>query len=107
MGTDNNRRSAGRITTRFEALYSAGREEGFAVLRDISYTGALFGETTIRPEIGKRIRAYVFVQPVSPVELVGEVVRTTDDGFAIRYEIADPEVRRLVDDAAAVVTSEG
>jgi hypothetical protein len=79
--------------------------EGAGVLLDISYSGALFGETSLRPEIGKSIRAYVFVQPVNPIELAGEVVRLTDDGFAIRYELSDPEVRRLVDDAAAIVSA--
>lgn len=98
-----NRRNQGRIPTRFESLYSDGRKEGVGVLRDISHSGALFEQTTLRPQIGKTVRAYVFVQPVSPVELVGQVVRLTDDGFAIQYEISDPEVVRLVDDAAAVV----
>jgi len=98
-----NRRRDGRIPTRFEALYSAGRLEGAGVLLDISYSGALFGETSLKPELGKTIRAYVFVQPINPIELAGEVVRLTEDGFAVQYEIADPELRRLVDDAAAVV----
>jgi PilZ domain len=100
-----NRRREGRIPTRFEALYSAGRMEGAGVLLDISYSGALFGETSLRPELGKTIRAYVFVQPVNPIELVGEVVRLTDNGFAVTYELTDPELRRLVDDAAAVVSA--
>lgn len=100
-----NRRREGRIPTRFEALYSTGRLEGAGVLLDISYSGALFGETSLEAEIGKTIRAYVFVQPVNPIELAGEVVRVTEDGFAIRYELSDPEVRRLVDDAAAVVSA--
>ena len=100
-----NRRREGRIPTRFEVLYSAGRREGAGVLLDISYSGALFGDTSLQPELGKTIRAYVFVQPVNPIELAGEVVRLTGDGFAIRYEISDPEVRRLVDDAAAVVSA--
>lgn len=98
-----NRRSHGRIATRFEVLYSDGRLEGAGVLLDISHSGALFGQTSLSPELGKTVRAYVFVQPVNPVELTGEVVRLTDDGFAIRYELSDPEVRRLVDDASAVV----
>ncbi len=100
-----NRRREGRVPTRFEVLYSAGRMEGAGVLLDISYSGALFGETSLRPELGKTIRAYVFVQPVNPIELVGEVVRLTADGFAVRYQISDPELRRLVDDAAAVVSA--
>jgi hypothetical protein len=100
-----NRRGEGRIPTRFEALYSTGRLEGAGGLLDISYSGALFGETSMSPELGKTIRAYIFVQPVNPIELAGEVIRLTADGFAIQYELSDPEVRRLVDDAAAVVSA--
>lgn len=98
-----NRRVSGRVRTRFESLYSAGREEGAGVLADISYTGALVEEASLRPEMGKALRIYVFVQPVQPFELRGTVVRHTDHGFAVRIEGDDPEVRRFVDDAAAVV----
>ena len=100
-----NRRGDGRIRTQFETLYSAGRTEGAGVLADISYSGALIAEASLRPEVGDKLRLYVFVQPVSPFELIGSVVRVTEDGFAIEYELSDPAVRRLVDDAAAIVTA--
>jgi hypothetical protein len=32
---------------------------------------------------------------------VGRVVRHSSSGFAIKYEESDPEVRQLVDEAAA------
>jgi hypothetical protein len=99
-----NRRGEGRVRTQFETLYSAGRTEGAGVLADISYSGALIAEASLRPEVGDKLRLYVFVQPVSPFELIGSVVRVTEDGFAIEYELSDPEARRLVDDAAAIVT---
>ena len=53
------------------------------------------------------MRIYVFVEPrdpiapASPYELVGRVVRHSSSGFAIEYEDPDPEVRELVDEAAA------
>ncbi len=101
-----NRRDRGRVKTLFELLYSAGRNEGNGVLADISYSGARIDGTPLRPKIGTRIRLYVFVQPVSPMEITGDVVRHTDDGFAIQYKtISDPELRALVDDAAAIVDS--
>ncbi len=100
-----NRRGEGRVRTQFETLYSAGRTEGAGIIADISYSGALISEASLRPEVGDKLRLYVFVQPVSPFELMGSVVRVTEDGFAIEYELSDPEVRRLVDDAAAVVTA--
>jgi hypothetical protein len=51
------------------------------------------------------VRLYVFVQPVLPFELVGHVVRVTEDGFAMQYDVSDPDVQRLVDDVAAIVGS--
>jgi hypothetical protein len=101
---DPNRRRGGRVQTRFESLYSAGRSEGTGTLSDISYCGAMIVGTSLKPEIGKVLRVYVFVQPVAPFELVGVVVRHTDEGFAIEYPDLSPEVRRFVDDAAAIVS---
>ena len=97
------RRTEGRVQTRFESLYSSGRSEGTGTLADISHSGALLVGASSKPEIGKALRIYVFVQPVSPFELIGTVVRHTEDGFAIEYPTLTDEVRRLVDDAAAVV----
>lgn len=100
-----NRRRDGRVRTRFESLYSEGRSEGTGVLSDISYSGALIEGSTSRPEIGKALRIYVFVQPVAPFELVGTVVRQTEHGFAIEYPTPSEEIRRFVDDAAAIVNT--
>jgi hypothetical protein len=35
-----NRRSEGRVQTRFESLYASGHKEGTGTLTDISYSGA-------------------------------------------------------------------
>lgn len=98
-----NRRSEGRVRTRFESLYSAGRNEGTGMLADVSYSGAHLEGASLQPEIGKQLRIYVFIQPVSPFELVGTVVRHTDAGFAIEFSHLSEEVRRFVDDVAAIV----
>ena len=97
------RRRYSRVRTKFELLYSAGQEEGTGVLSDISYSGALVEETLLRPAVGTRVRLYVFLQPVFPFEIIGDVVRHTHDGFALEYKLVDPEVRQLVDEAAAIV----
>ncbi len=68
--------------TRFDSLISSDRTEGSGVLADISCTGALVEESTLKPELGKTIRLYVFVQPIAPFEVVGTVVRHTGSGFA-------------------------
>ena len=99
-----NRRARGRIKTMFEILISAETTADRGVLADISYSGASITGTPLRPEIGTSIRLHVFVQPVFPLEITGDVVRHTDDGFAIQYKtIADPDMRELVDDAAAII----
>ncbi len=110
MTETTNKRPHSRIPIRLEALYSAGRVEGDGVLADISYSGALIEDTTIQPEIGTFVVVYVYLQPPSafaaetPFELTGHVVRHSSAGFAIEYkDNLDPDMRRMVDDAAAVV----
>jgi hypothetical protein len=92
-----------RIKTRFETLYSKDRQQGVGVLADISYSGLLIEGASILPKVGSKVRLYVFVQPVSPYELIGQVVRTMPDGFAVEYTESTPEIRALVDDLAAIV----
>ena len=99
-----------RVPIRLEAFYSYGRVEGLGRLANISYSGALIEDITMQPEIGAQVILYVFLKPPSafeaptPFELAGHVVRHTSDGFAIDYnDNLDPDVRRMVDDAAAVV----
>jgi hypothetical protein len=96
-----------RFRTRFDALYSLERAEGAGVLVDLSYTGARLEEVSIWPPLDTKVRLYVFIQPVSPFELIGRVVRLTESGFAVEYEVEDPEVRRLVDDVSAIVSASG
>jgi hypothetical protein len=96
-----------RFTTRFDALYSTGPAEGVGTLMDLSYSGALLEGVSQLPEVGTEVRLFVFVQPVAPFELVGHVVRCTDSGFAIEYDVDDPEVRSLVDDVSALVSPPG
>jgi hypothetical protein len=101
------RRRKGRVKTRFESLYSAGSMEGTGTLRDVSYSGAQLVGASTKPEIDKQLRIYVFIQPVAPFELIGTVVRHTEEGFAIAFDDLNEEVRRFVDDVAAVVNVPG
>jgi hypothetical protein len=110
MTATTNRRRDDRIPIPLEIHYSFGRSEGVGVLADISYSGALIEDTAMRPKIGTSIILYVYLKPPSafeaatPFELTGSVVRHSSAGFAIEYEdIVDPDVRRMVDDAAAIV----
>jgi len=98
------RRKSPRYKARFDALLSSGSLEGAGVLAEISYASVRLEETSIRPEIGTRVQLYVFVRPVQPFELVGQVVRHTKNGFALTLDPPSLEVCRLVDDVAALVT---
>lgn len=99
------KRRSPRFATRFDALVSAEQEEGAGVLGEISYAGARLEGTSMRPPIGSKVTLYIFVQPVAPFELSGRVVRHTDTGFALTYELFDSEIRQLVDDVAALVSA--
>jgi len=98
-------RRSPRFRTRFDALISAESAEGAGVLAEISYAGARLEGCSITPPPGSRVTLYIFVRPVAPFTLSGQVVRTTDDGFAITYELFDADIRRLVDDVSALVES--
>ncbi len=107
--TTNETRDA-RILIRFQVYCSFERVEGTASLANISYTGALVEDTTVRPEIGARVKLYVHLKPPcafeaeTPFELTGVVARHTSNGFAVEFEDNhDPEVRRMVDDAVAII----
>ena len=98
------RRNHPRFRTKFDALCSTGDREGAGTLVNISRSGARLETAGELPEMGTKVRLYVFIQPVCPFELAGEVVRHEGATFAIRYNNLDPEIGRLVDDVAALVT---
>ena len=109
MTAATNRRRDDRIPTPLEVHYSFGRVEGVGELANISYSGALIEDTAMRPEIGTPIVLYVHLKPpcafkaATPFELSGHVVRHSSAGFAVKYkDIVDPDVRRMIDDAAAI-----
>ena len=97
------RRHHPRFRTRFDVLCSDGATEGAGTLVDISRCGAQIESATPAPKLGSQVRLYVFIQPVCPFELSGEVVRVDAEGFAIEYGNLDREVGRLVDDIAGLV----
>ena len=110
MTTTTTKRRGDRIPAPLKVYCSFEQVEGSATLVNISYSGALLEHTTMRPGIGTPINLYLFLKPprgsgaVAPSELPGMVVRHSSDGFAVKFEDnLDPDVRQMVDDAAAVV----
>lgn len=93
-----------RLQTRFETLYCADRQEGQAILANVSHSGALL-ECSARPALGSRVMLYVCLPDgEKPVELRGQVVRHTPRGFAIYYDKPNPDVVRFVDDESAITS---
>ena len=110
MAATTKKRRDDRIIIHLEVYCSFERVEGTATLANISYSGALIEGTSMQPEIGTPIVFYVHLNPPSgfkaatPFELSGLVVRHSSSGFAVKYgDNHDSDVRRMVDDAAAVV----
>ncbi len=110
MTETTNRRPYKRFPTHLETFYYARRVDAVGVVANISYSGALVEDTRVRPMIGRFVVLYVHLEPPSafaaetPFELTGHVVRHSSAGFAIEYkDNLDRDVRRMVDDAAAVV----
>ena len=96
-------RCSPRFPARFVSIYAADKREGSGVLTEVSYTGAQLVDTSFRPEVGCPVRLQVMIRSIMPFELKGNVTRLTKSGFAIRYDLFDPNIQRLVDDVAAVV----
>ncbi len=112
MTTPTPKHRGDRFPVPVKVYCSSARVEGSATLVNISYSGALLEHTTMRPEIGTPINLYVFLKPplgagaVAPSELPGMVVRHSSDGFAVKFEDnLDPDVREMVDNAAALVAT--
>ena len=97
--------SLARFKTRFDVVYASGRHEGDGELTEISYSGARIEGASLRPTEGTQVTLYIFIQPIAPFEIRGRVVRRTESGFAVDYELFDPKIRRLVDDVSAIVAA--
>jgi hypothetical protein len=103
MAPSSDKRRDSRIRTRFETSYSFGREDGLGTLANISYSGALLLETWLQPRLGSQVRVWVFLRAHFHFVIVGKVVRHVEGGFAIEYSELDLRLRRIIDDAAAIV----
>ncbi len=107
------RRRGYRISIRLEVYFSEELHEVVGTLTNISYSGALIVGTSMQPEIGAPCVLHVYLKPpgafnaASPFKLTGSIVRHSSTGFAIEFDDTfDPDVRRMVDDADAILTAQ-
>jgi len=106
------RRRGFRVSIRLEVYFSEDLYEVVGTLTNISYSGALIEDTSMQPEIGTPCALYLYLTPpgdfnaVSPFKLTGHVVRHSSTGFAMEFDDTfDPDVRRMVDDADAIMAA--
>lgn len=91
------RRSA-RLEAGFSVLLSMGREEGSGTIVEISRAGARLELNQGRsPPIGSRVRLLVSGFGERSVELQVGVVRHTEGGFAVRFELVTVELLSLLE----------
>ncbi len=99
-------RGVPRIKAGLEVYFDSAREEGPAVLADISSVGALLEETLSRPRVGASVSMTVFRPNRSAqVQVVGHVIRHTEAGFAVEFEEPNPDLYDLLVEDAASATS--
>ncbi len=99
MWEGKDKRRAPRITTRFGAVYSFDRQEGQGFVANISYSGALLDNVSIRPQVSMPVHVHLLLpHRPNPLELVGQVVRHIERGFAIKYAEHNEDLRRFIDE---------
>ncbi len=112
MAATTHRRRDNRIPMPLEVHYYFDGIEGFGELANISYSGALIDDTSMQPKIGTPAVLYVYLKPpgafeaATPFVVTSVISRHSSDGFAVKFEDNhDPDLRRMVDDAAALVAT--
>ncbi len=100
-------RRAPRFLVRFDSRIWSESCEGTGVLNEISYAGARLSEVSTLPPLGSKVTLHVLIGPVVPFEIQGHVSRATESGFALAFDLFDPEIQQLVDDVSAIVSHAG
>ena len=92
-------RRAPRTNIGMDLLCSSGRDEGTAMLVNLSSSGALLDPAALRPAVGNSVT--IRFPTISKEEfpaLPTVVVRHTPDGFAVKFRIYLPIISRLIDE---------
>jgi len=93
---------APRIEAVFETMYWVERQEGDGVVANISSSGALLENTSLRLDRGTKVRLSLLVEPEKRVELTGVVARHVATGFAVAFAPSSSgAVRHLMNEIVA------
>ena len=105
MGADQKaeRRASQRTTIGLDVLCTAGREEGPAILRDLSPSGALLEPASVRPAVGDSVTIWLRAElDEEPDSLLTDVIRLSPDGFAVEFRARSvPKLDRRESHAAS------
>ncbi len=90
------KKAAQRFPTGIPVGYSGGRLEGLAKVADVSKSGArLAAASSVVPD-GTRVQfEFGVLNDLRRFSMGAEVVRQTEDGFAVRFHVEDPNHGKL------------
>ncbi len=92
------KQAAPRLEARIPVGYSGGRLEGQGIISNLSKSGAALSEITTPVPNGVRLNLeFAALSGLPWFSLWAEVVRQTEDGFAVRFLEPDSQKRRLLD----------
>ena len=90
-------RRAPRISIGVDLLCSSGRDEGRAVLVNLSPSGALLEAATLRPEVGSSVSILFPTTSIEELRILATVVvRHAPNGFAVKFRVFLPLITRLM-----------
>ena len=91
------RRAQPRTKIGLDVLCSSGREEGTAILKDLSVSGALLEPATIRPAVGDSVTIRLQAESDEEPDLLRTtVVRQTPNGFAVEFSVPFSVIHHII-----------
>ncbi len=91
------RRVQQRYELRIPVDYQSSGREGKGLLWNISSSGARIEQASVSMQLGTEVRlTLAFFPGAAPVALLGEVVRETESGFAVRFLDLGQRVQKLL-----------
>ncbi len=102
-----NDRKTKRVDVRFRADYDTEHLSGTGLVDNVSAGGALIGNATTLLLRGTEVKIrFSFFKNSAPVEIPAEVIRETDNGFAVRFTFITARTKAIITRAVALAAAE-
>jgi hypothetical protein len=96
------RRKTPRIRLLSHVFFWAGRVEGSGTLHDLSSGGARIEDASPTMKVGSAIKlTFALNDNDAPIDLRGEVVRSTSTGFAVKFTDVNDELKEWIEQVIA------